>query len=233
MSRERLSYRGYRFPFEIFSHAGWLYQEFGLSFQNVQDLLAERGVNASYESVWHWCRKISSCYAADLKRGQGQSGDTWYLREFFLTICGRRQYLWGAADQDGDVIDILIQPRCDQQVAERFFCRLLKRPGSDPRRLVTDKLWSYSAAHRPNRPTVIHDTRRCAKNRAEVSHEPTRQRKRQMRRLKSPAQAQQFLTIHGFVGNLFWIGRHLISACNYRFFRSQAFAQWRQATCAR
>jgi len=140
------SYHGYRFPPEIISHAVWLYYRFCLSFRDVEDLLAERGVIVSYETIRQWCRKFGAEYARKLKRREGRLGDTWHLDELFVTIQGQRQYLWRAVDQDGDVIDILVQPRRDRRAAKRFFRKLLKGQGGEPRRLVTDKLRSYSAA---------------------------------------------------------------------------------------
>ncbi len=123
-------------------------------------------------------------------------GDTWYLDELFVTIRGQRQYLWRAVDQDGDVIEILVQPRRDRHAAARFFRKLLKGQGRGPRRLITDKLGSYGAAHRTVMPSVVHSTRQYENNRAEVSHQPTRQRERQMRRFKSVWHAQRFLSVH-------------------------------------
>ena len=204
--------------------AVWLYHRFCLSFRDVEDLLAERGITVSYETIRHWCRKFGTEYATSLKRGERRLGDTWYLDELFVNIQGQRQYLWRAVDQDGDVIDILVQPRRDRRAAERFFRRLLKGQGGEPRRLVTDKLRSYGAARRNAMPSVVHDTSRYANNRAEVSHEPTRQRERGMRRFKSMAQAQRFLFVHGITQNLFRIGRHLL--------RARAFVVWNAVTCA-
>ena len=180
---------GHRFPPEIITHAVWLYHRFCLSLRDVEDLLAERGITVSYETIRQWCRKFGTEYARKLKRRGGRLGDTWHLDELFVTIQGKRQYPWRAVDQDGDVIDILVQPRRDRRAAERFFRKLLKGQGAAPLRLVTDKLRSYGAAHRTTMPSVRHDTRQYANNRAEVSHQPTRQRQRQMRRFKSPGQA--------------------------------------------
>jgi putative transposase len=232
MNAKTLSYRGYRFPAEIISHAVWLYYRFCLSFRDVEDLLAERGVIVSYETIRQWSRKFGAEYARKLKRREGRLGDTWHLDELFVTIQGQRQYLWRAVDQDGDVIDILIQPRRDQRAAKRFFRKLLKGQGTEPRRLVTDKLRSYSAAHRTLMPSVVHDTRRYANNRAEVSHQPTRQRERQMRRFKSAAQAQRFLSVHGGILNLFRVGRHLLRSDDHRQLRTRSFLVWSEETCA-
>ncbi len=232
MNNHTPSYHGYRFPPEIISHAIWLYHRFCLSFRDVEDLLAERGIIDSYESIRQWCRKFGPAYARALKRRQGRLGDTWHLDELFVTIQGRRQYLWRAVDQDGDVIDLLLQPRRDRRAAERFFRKLLKGQGREPRRLVTDKLRSYAAAHRTIMPSVAHDTSRYANNRAEVSHEPTRQRERGMRRFKSTAQAQRFLSVHGITQNLSRVGRHLLRAANQRMLRARAFLVWNAVTCA-
>ncbi len=149
-----------------------------------------------------------------------------------MTIQGERQYLWRAVDQDGDVIDILVQPRRNRRAAERFFRKLLKGQGSEPLRLITDKLRSYSAAHRAVMPSVVHDTGRYANNRAEVSHQPTRQRERQMRRFKSAGQAQRFLSVHGVILNLFRVGRHLLGPANHRILRARSFLVWSEVTCA-
>ena len=232
MNSKSPSYRGYRFPPEIISHAVWLYHRFCVSFRDVEDLLAQRGITVSYEAVRLWCIKFGPEYACRLKRRQGRLGDTWHLDEVFVTIQGRRQYLWRAVDQDGDVIDILVQSRRDRRAAKRFFRKLLKHQGATPWRLVTDKLRSYGAAHRTVMPSVVHSTEQYENNRAEVSHQPTRQRERQMRRFKSPGQAQRFLSVHGLVQNLFRVGRHLLRARHQRELRGRALLIWHEATCA-
>ncbi len=195
MNHPAPSYHGYRFPPEIISHAVWLYHRFSLSFRDVEDLLAQRGVAVSYEAIRHWCHTFGLDYARKLRRRRGRMGDTWYLDEVLVTIRGRRQYLWRAVDQDGDLLDILVQSHRDRRAAMRFFRKLLKGQGRSPRRLVTDRLRSYSAAHRTVMPLVTHSTRQYENNRAEASHQPTRQRERQMRRFKSSAHAQRFLRV--------------------------------------
>jgi putative transposase len=166
------SYHGYRFPPEIFSYAVWLYHRFCLSFRDTEDLLAQRGITVSYEAIRQWCRTFGPAYARRLRCRQGRLGDTWHLDELFVNIQGRQHYLWRAVDQDGDVIDILVQPRRDRPAAERFFRKLLKGQGCAPRRLITDKLRSYSAAHAIVMPSVVHSTQQYENNRAEVSHQP-------------------------------------------------------------
>ena len=226
------SYRGYRFPPEIISHAVWLYHRFGLSVRDVEDLLAERGVTVTYEAIRQWCLTFGLAYARRLRRHRGQMGDTWYLDELFLKIQGRQQYLWRAVDEDGDVIDILVQSRRNQRAAIRFFRKLLKSQGCVPRRLMTDKLRSYPAALRTVMPSVVHCTEQYANHRAEVSHQPTRQRERQMRRFKSAAHAQRFLSVQGPVLNLFRVGRHLLQAVHHRLLSTHSFRVWDGVTCA-
>jgi putative transposase len=232
MPVDAVRYPRYRFPAAIISHAVWLYYRFALSFRDVEDLLAQRGVTVSYESIRHWCETFGSAYARRLRRRAGPVGDTWHLDELFVSIRGRRQYLWRAVDQDGEVIDILLQPRRDRQAAARFLRRLLKRGRRIPRRLVTDLLGSYRAAHRTVMPSVIHDTRRYANNLAEVSHQPTRQRERAMRGFKSGPHAQRFLAVHAAVRNLFAVGRHRLRATHQRQLRARAFETWNAVVAA-
>ncbi len=232
MTNEAPSYHGYRFPSEIISHAVWLYRRFGLSFRDTEDLLAQRGVTVTHETIRRWCQTFGPQYARALRRRRGRMGDTWYLDELFVTIQGRRQYLWRAVDEDGDVLDILVQSRRNGRAAVRFFRKLLKRQGCVPRRLITDKLRSYPAACRTVMPSVVHVTDQYANNRAEVSHQPTRQRERQMRRFKSPAHLQRFVAVHGVVQNLFRVGRHLLKSIHHRRLRTRAFVEWAVVTCA-
>ncbi len=146
-----------------------------------------------------------------------------------MKIQGKQHYLWRAVDQDGEVVDVFLQRRRDGKAAKRFFGRLLRVHKSEPRKIVTDKLGSYGVAHRELIPDTIHDTTQYANNRAELSHEPTRVRERGMRKFKSMHQAQRFLGAHAAVYNLFNLGRHLVSAKNYRSFRLRAFASWDKA----
>ena len=220
MTSQSPSYHGYRFPPEIISHAVWLYHRFCLSFRDAEDLLAQRGITVTYETIRQWCRTFGPAYARTLRRRRGQMGDTWHLDELFVTIQGRQQYLWRAVDEDGDMIDILVQSRRDRRAATRFFRNLLKRQGCVPRRLITDKLRSYASARCAVMPSVVHCTDQYANNRAEVSHQPTRQRERQMRRFKSAAQLQRFASVHGLVQNLFRVGRHLLRSAHHRLLRS-------------
>ena len=193
MHTRRSRYLRHRFPSAIISHAVWLYHRYGLSFRDVEDLLAERGIIVSYETIRQWCGKFGPDYARQLKRRQGRLGDTWFLDEVFVTINGQRQ---------------------------------------EPSRLVTDKLGSYRVAHRDVMPLVTHDTTQYANNRAEVSHQPTRQRERQMRGFTSPAHAQRFLHVHGIIQNLFRVGRHRLKSVHHRMLRARSFAVWAAVTAA-
>ena len=223
------TYKRHRFPSDVIRYAVWLYYRFNLSHRDVEDLLAERGISVSYETIRLWGIKFGPKYAYRLKRKHQGYGETFFIDEVFVKIDGKQHYLWRAVDQDGEVVDVFLQKRRDGAAAKRFFRRLLKKHQGEPRKIVTDKLRSYGVAHRELIPDAIHDTSQYANNRAELSHQPTRVRERGMRRFKSMKQAQRFLGIHATVYNLFNLGRHLISATHYRLFRMRAFASWKIA----
>ena len=222
-------YKRHRFPPEIIQHTVWLYHRFNLSTRDIEDLMAERGIAISYESIRLWCIKFGPKYAKRLRRRHQGYGDTFFIDEVLVNIQGKQHYLWRAVDQDGEVVDVFLQSRRDGKAAVRFFKRLLRVSGSEPRRMVTDKLRSYGVAHRDVAPDATHDTSQYANNRAELSHQPTRVRERGMRRFKSAHQAQRFLSAHAAVYNLFNLGRHLISANHYLFSRQRALVSWRNA----
>jgi putative transposase len=230
MRNTKSLYHGRRFPPEIIIHAVWLYHRFCLSYRDVEDLLAERGIVVSYESIRQWCNQFGPNYAGKLKKRRGRMGDTWFLDEVFVTIGGKQQYLWRAVDPDGEIIDVFLQSRRNSAPAKRLFNRLLKANSGEPRRIVTDKLRSYGVAHRELVPDSIHDTSPYENNRAELSHQLTRVRKRGMRRFKPSWQVQRFLSTHAAVYNLFNLGRHMISASHYRLFRAGALLSWREVT---
>ncbi len=222
-------YKRYRFPPEIIQYAVWLYYRFNLSHRDIEDLLAQRGIIVTHESIRMWCNKFGSKYAARLRRKHHGYGDTFFIDEVFIKIDGKQRYLWRAVDQDGEVVDVFLQDRRDAKAAKRFFKRMLKKHKGEPRKIVTDKLRSYGVAHRELIPESIHDTSKYANNRAELSHQPTRVRERGMRKFKSVQQAQRFLNVHAAVYNLFNLGRHLVSAETYRIFRLRSFASWKNA----
>ena len=226
------NYRGYRFPADIIGRAVWLYHRFTLSFRDIEDLLAERGIGVSYEWIRRWSLKFGRGFRRSLKRREGQVGDTWHVDEVFITIRGQVHYLWRAVDQDGDLIDILVQRRRSARAAKRFFAKALKSRGDAPNRLTTDMLSSYPPAIREVMLETVNDTSQYANNRTELSHQPTRQHERQIRRFRSRHQAQRFLSLHARVDSLFRYGRHLMRAVNHRFFRARAFTKRRQVTCA-
>ncbi|CAH2605835.1 transposase (plasmid) [Rhodovastum atsumiense] len=231
MTSEPVTYPGYRFPAEIISYAVWLYHVFGLSFREVELILAERGVTVSHESIRQWCHKFGADFARKLRRRRPKPGDTWHLDEVFLRINGELHYLWRAVDQHGVVLDILVQGRRNAAAAKRFFKRLLAGLRYRPKRLITDGLRSYGVAHREILPEVKHRSSRHLNNRAENSHRPTRRRERQMQRFKSSKQAQHFLSSHAMIYGHFRPRRHLMTAAQYRRARAEAFRVWRQETC--
>jgi putative transposase len=149
-------YRGYRFPAEIIAHAVWLYFRFNLSFRDVQDLLAERSIIVSHEAIRQWCAKFGAVFASGLRRRRARAGDKWHLDEVLLKINGRRHWLWRAVDQNGVVLDILVQSRRDQQAAERFLQQVVDGVGYEPRVVITDKLASYPPALRRVLPNSEH-----------------------------------------------------------------------------
>jgi putative transposase len=219
----------HRFPAEIISHSVWLYHVFSLSLRDVELLLAERGIVVSYETVRRWCRKFGQSFADAMRRRRPQPRDKWHLDEVFFRIRGVQHYLWRAVDQDGVVLDILVQDRRDTKAAKR----LLKGLQYVPRVIVTDKLRSYAAARRKLLPKVEHRQSRYLNNLAENSHRPTRRRERQMQGFKSSLQAQDFLSAHAFIYGHFHPRRHLLAADAFRkAIRFDAFTTWHLETCA-
>ena len=188
------SYKGFRFPPEIISHCVWLYHRFPLSFRDVQELMLERGVDVSYETIRAWCDRFGQQYANQLRRRGPRPGDKWHLDEVFVSINGAQRYLWRAVDQHGNVLDILVQSRRNAVAAKKFFRRLLKGLRYVPRVIVTDKLAGYQVAHRELMASVQHRRSKCLNNRAENSHQPTRHRERGMKRFTSIRHAQRFLS---------------------------------------
>ena len=223
------TYKRHRFPPSIISYAVWLYFRFNLSHRDIEDMLAERGITVSRESIRLWCIKFGRKFARRLKQHHQGYGDTFFIDEVFVRMNGKQHYLWRAVDQDGEVVDVFLQSRRDGRAAKRFFKRLLRSHGGEPRKIVTDKLRSYDVAHRELIPEAIHDRSQYANNPAELSHQPTRVRERGMRKFKSVKQGQRFLSAHAAVYNLFNLGRHLVAANHYRNLRTSAFAEWSRA----
>jgi putative transposase len=220
----------YRFPAEIISHGVWLYYRFCLSYRDVEELLFVRGIIVTYEAIRKWCRKFGQQYAHQLRHRRPRPGDKWHLDEVFLTINGQRQYLWRGVDQEGNILDILVQQRRDTKAAKKFVRKLLKGCQSVPRVLITDQLKSYGAAKRELLPSVEHRQHRYLNNRAENSHQPTRQRERWMQGVKSPGHAQRFLSTYGPIAQYFRPRRHRLSASAYRHEMQQRFTTWQELT---
>jgi transposase-like protein len=227
-----LSYRRHRFPPSIIQHAIWLYLRFTLSYRDVEELLAERGLNMSYETVRRWVVKFGPVIARNLRRRRPRPSERWHLDEMVIRIAGRRMYLWRAVDHEGEVLDMLVQRRRDKRAALRLMRKLLRKLGFAPKLLTTDKLGSYRAAFRHLGLTGPHEQGLRANNRAENSHQPVRRRERKMQRFKSAGSAQRFLSIHAAVHNNFNLQRHLISRSTLRTFRAEAAAQWQAAVAA-
>ncbi len=223
------SFKGHRFPAEIISHAVWLYFRFALSFRDVEDLLAERGIVVSHESIRAWVGKFGHKYASVIRRNRPAPADKWHLDEVVIMIQGKKYWLWRAIDSKGAVLDILVQSRRNAKAADRFFRKLFKQYGQ-PRVIITDKLRSYGAALKRLAPGIDHRAHKGLNNRAEVSHRPTRKREKIIGRYKSPGQAQQFLATHDQVQTLFRPRRHKLSAISYRHARSDAHAIWNDIT---
>ena len=209
-------YHRHRFPVEIISHCVWLYFRFALNFRDIEEMLAMRGVSLSYETVREWCLKFGQTYANGLRHRSPQHDDRWHLDGVFLKINGQLHYLWRAVDQDGDVLDILVQSRRDKKAAKKFFRKLLKGLRYVPSAIITDKLRSYSAARVEVMPSVDHIQQKYQNNRAENSHQPTRLREKVMRGFKSSGHAQRFLAAFGVITSHFRVGRHLYGARAYR-----------------
>jgi putative transposase len=224
------TYKKHRFPPEIISHGVWLYFRFCLSYRDVEELLFARGIIVTYEAIRKWCRKFGQAYANQLRHRRPQPGDKWPLDEVFLTIHGERHYLSRAVDQDGHVLDVLVQCRRDKPAAKRFFRKLLKGGQYVPWVIITDKLKSYGAAKRELLPSVDHRQHRYLNNRAENSHQPTRQRERRMQGFKSPGHAQRCLSAYGPIAQHFRPRRHRLSASAYRHEMRQRFHTWQDLT---
>jgi putative transposase len=224
------SYKGFRYPVEIISHCVWLYHRFPLSLRDVEEMMMERGIVVSHETIRQWCGKFGQTYANGLRRRRARPGDKWYLDEVFITINGQQRYLWRAVDQHGAVLDILVTSRRNAKAASRFFRKLVKGLRYVPRVLITDKLASYGVAHRLLIPSVEHPRSKYLNNRAENSHQPTRQRERAMKRFTSPGHAQRFLSAFSGISPHFRPGRHRLGAEEHRREMADRFTTWNEVT---
>jgi putative transposase len=232
VSTAMLSYKGHRYPVEIINHCVWLYFRFPLSFREVEEMMLERGVVVSYETIRRWCAKFGQAYANQLCRRRSRPGDKWHLDEVFIKINGTLHYLWRAVDQHGNVLDVLVQSRRNGNAAKRFFRKLLKGLQYVPRVIVTDKLTSYSVAHREMLASVEHRRSKYLNNRAENSHQPTRQREHAMKRFASARHAQRFLSAFSSISPHFRPGRYRLTAPEWRAEMADRFAVWQEVTAA-
>ncbi len=227
----------HRFPAAIIAHAVWLYHRFALSLRDVEELLFERGIAVTYETVRMWVVKFGPSYAAELRKREARPGRRWHLDEVYTRVGGRRVYLWRAVDEHGQVLDVLVQEHRDTAAAERFFRRLLRHAGGAPDQIVTDSLASYGAARgrMPELAAVEHLRVRAAarlNNRVEQSHQPTRLREYVMRRFKSIGSAQRFLAAFSRFCNHFRPRRHLLTAAEYRTVRHVRYTAWHELASA-
>src|SRR6202790_1784158 len=225
----KISYRCHHFPAQVIQHAVWLYLRFSLSYRDVEDLLAERGLDISYETIRRWVLKFGPAFAQELRCCRPRPSPPWHLDEMVVRIGGEPMYLWRAVDHEGEILDMLVQRRRDKRAALKLMRKLLKKQGFTPKLLTTDKLGSYGSAFRHLHLTCRHEQGLRKNNRAENSHQAVRRRERKMQRFKSAGSAQRFLNIHAVVHNTFNLQRHLIPRSTMRTFRAEAEAQWQAA----
>jgi len=221
------SFKRHRFPAEVIRHAVWLYFRFTLSFRDVEELLAQRGIEVSYETIRCWTIKFGPRIARNLKRQRPKPSPRWHLDEMVCSVGGRRTYLWRAVDDEGEVLDLVMQRRRDTNAALKLLKRLLRNQPIGPESITTDGLGSYAAALKELELTDLHRPGRLRENnRAENSHLPIRRRERKMQGFKSQASAQRFLTTHAAVYNTFYTQLHLIRRQTLRQFRGEAMRIW-------
>ena len=227
-----ISYARHRFPPDVIRHDVWLYPRFTLSYRDVEDFLAERGLTVSNESIRRWVLKFGPMIAKNLQKSRPKAYTRWHLDEMVISLSGKQMYLWRAVDGEGEVLEILVQPQRDKAAALRLLRKLFRRQGFVPTVIVTDKLRSYGAALREIGFSGLHKQGLRGNNRAENSHQPVRRRERKMQGFKSAKSAQRFVSVHAAVYNTFNVQRHLISRPTHRQFRTSAHQSWSDATAA-
>src|SRR3712207_6504333 len=223
------SYKRHRFPPEIVAHAVWLHFRFPLSLRLVEEMLLERGILVSYETVRRWALKFGPDYARRLRRKTPSRRDIWHLDEVVITIAGQKHWLWRAVDQEGYVLDEIVQSRRDTQAAKRLLKRLLRKQGCPPRRMITDKLGSYAAARRQVMPAVEHRSHKGLNNRAENSHLPLRRREQALQGFRSPGGLQRFTSVFSTFRTFSFPPRSRRSALATYLHRLNAMAEWKAA----
>ncbi|MGH8783121.1 IS6 family transposase [Paraburkholderia sp.] len=235
MKKTKSLYHGHRFPASIISYAVRWYFRFQLSLRDIEELLFERGVTVSHETIRRWCEKFGAGFAHRLRTDRRKPGSTWHLDEMFVSLRGEPWLLWRAVDERGVELDILLQKRRAKAAAKRFFKRVLAACAEAPKKIVTDQLRSYPAAKAevPELANVKHVfVKACARsnNRAENSHQPTRERERRMRGFRLPERTQSFLSCFGPIRQHFALKRHLLRASLYRKQLAARFDAWRLFT---
>jgi transposase-like protein len=216
-----LSYPGYRFPPEIIQRTVWMYLRFTLSFRDVEELLAERGIPVSHESIRRRVLTFGPAIARRLRARRPRPHGRWHLDEMVVRIGGKQMRLWRAVDAEGEVLDVLLQAKRDTKAARKLMRKLLKKQGMAPDEWVTDKNPAYGAALRTLKLTLApHTRRKRANNRAESSHVPVWRRERKLQGFKLPRSAQRFLFLHAATYNIFTVPRHLVSARTHRLYRA-------------
>jgi putative transposase len=230
MSKPLVSYKHHRFPPQIIARAVWLYYRFPLSLRLVEEMLRERGIVVSYETIRRWGKKFGPDYARRLQRKQPSQNDIWFLDEVAISISGKKHWLWRAVDQDGYVLDEIVQSRRNTKSARRVLIRLLQKQGQPPKRIITDKLRSYGAAKKQIMPNIEHRSHKGLNNRAENSHVPLRKRETMLQGFRSPGGLQRFVSIFSALRNLFVPPRSKRSALGIHVHRLQAMEQWQTVT---
>jgi putative transposase len=226
-----VSFKRHRFPPDVIRHAVWLYFRFTMSLRDVEELLAERGIDVTYETIRCWTMKFGTAIAANIRRCRPRADSVWHLDEIVVRIRGKRMYMWRAVDCEGEVLDMLVQKRRNKAAALKLLRKLLKNQGYVPDTIVTDGLTSYPAALKVLKCQHRHRPGRLRENnRIENSHFPVRRRERKMQRFKSQGQAQRFVSTHSAIYNIFHLQRHLVSRKTLRTFRDAAVAAWNAAS---
>lgn len=227
MQIQTISYKRHQFPPQIIAHVVWLYVRFKLSLREIEELMLERGVDVSYETIRRWSVKFGPLITHVLRRRQPHPDDVWHLDEVVVKIAGHPYWLWRAVDQHGVVLEEILQPKRNKRVAKRLLLKLMKRWGFVPKRIVTDKLRSYGAAKREVAPGIDHWSHKGRNNRAENSHLPLRKRERVMQSFRSPGGLQRFVSMQSATRNRFSVPARRRSALTIRYHRLEAFEAWK------
>jgi len=207
-----------------------MYVRYPLSLRNVEDLLAERGIDISHETVRFWWNRFGPMFAAEIRKRRvahmrNYSRWRWHLDEVFVKINGRLRYLWRAVDHEGEVLEAVVTEKRDKAAALKLLKRIMKKYGQ-PRKIVTDGFRAYSAAMKAIGNSDRQEVGRGLNNRAENSHQPFRRRERAMQRFRSMRTLQKFSSVHAQVHNHFNQERHLVTRHVYKHRRSAALAEW-------